>query len=431
MIPKYCIAFAMLALAFQSADARPEPAAPPTAIAPSDDHPAHDHGDHEDHGNESLEHKGHANEGHDHEGHAHEIVALSPAQISVSDIVIAPAGQATLYRRMAVPGTLTLDAARVARAPARVVGTVTELRKRLGDTVTKGEIVAMLDSREAADAKTEFLTASVAYDLKKTLFERAKVLWSKKVSAEQQYLQAEAAYLEADLRLDVARQKLSALDLNAAEVAAEAREDAAKKGPSRLRQYPVRSPISGRIIEQKVDVGTAVGSEGEPADLYTIADVSVLWIELAVPTNDLDAIKEGQKVEIAKAGVAKSREQGRIIFVSPMLNPETRSARVIAEMPNESGFWRPGTFVTADVLLEEQAVPVGVPRAAIQTIEGTPAVFVHMDEGFEKRNVKLGHQDAETVEILAGLSAGEPIAIKNTFLLKAELGKGEAEEHAH
>src|ERR1019366_3791943 len=90
--------------------------------------------------------------------------------------------------------TITLDMDMVARVPGRVVGTVTQMRKRLGDAVTQGEVVAVLDSREVADAKSEYLTASVAFDLKKTLFERAQTLWAKRISAEQQYLQARETF---------------------------------------------------------------------------------------------------------------------------------------------------------------------------------------------------------------------------------------------
>lgn len=357
--------------------------------------------------------------------HGTEIVKLTQAQVSASDIAVVPVGGGSLSRRLTVPGTITLDSGRVARAPARVEGTVAELRKRLGDPVTKGEIVAILDSREVANAKTEFLSATVAYDLKKTLYERAAVLWRQKVSAEWQYLQAEAEYREARLKLDLGRQKLSALNLDAAEIAQAAREDAEKAGPSRLREYPVRSPISGRVIERKVDVGTAVG--GQPDDLYTIADVSKLWIELAVPTAELESIREGQKVEILKdAAHDRSELIGRIVFVSPLLDPETRSARVIAEIDNGKGLWRPGTFVTVAIILGEESLTLRLPRSALQTIGAESVVFVRTDEGFERRDVTIGRQDAETVEILGGLSPGEPVAIKNTFLLKAELGKGEA-----
>jgi len=358
--------------------------------------------------------------------HSAEIVKLTQAQIAASGIAVAPAGAGILSRRLTVPGTITLDAGRIARAPARVAGTVAELRKRLGDAVAKGEIIAILDSREVADAKTEFLTALVTYDLKKTLYERAKVLWRQKVSAEWQYLQTEAEYRQAELKLDLARQKLSALDLDAAEVEKVTREDTETSGPSRLREYPVRSPISGRVIERKVDIGTAVGGQGQPDDLYTIADVSKLWIELAVPTAELVTVREGQTVEIVKDAAGRTGQAGQIVFVGPILDPATRSARVIAEIDNDHGMWRPGTFVTTSIIIGEDALERRLPRSAVQTIQGETVVFVQTDEGFERRDVTIGRQDAEMVEILAGVEAGESVAVENTFLLKAELGKGEA-----
>jgi cobalt-zinc-cadmium efflux system membrane fusion protein len=358
--------------------------------------------------------------------HSDETIKLTNAQIEASGIAVAPASAGILSRRLTVPGTITLDAGRIARAPARVAGTVAELRKRLGDPVAKGETVAILDSREAADAKTEFLTAAVAYDLKKTLYERAKALWRQKVSAEWQYLQTEADYRQAQLKLDLARQKLSALDLDAAEVEKVTREDTETSGPSRLREYPIRSPISGRVIDRKVDIGTAVGGQGQPDDLYAIADVSKLWIELAVPTAELVSVREGQTVEIVKDFAGRFGQAGKIVFVSPMLDQATRSARVIAEIDNDHGMWRPGTFVTTSIVVGEEPLALGLPRNAVQTIDGEPVVFVQRQDGFERRDVSIGRQDAETVEVLTGIIPGEQIAVENTFLLKSELSKGEA-----
>ena len=215
-------------------------------------------------------------------------INMPPDQIAAQEIEVAPVEKGVLARVLTVPGTLTLDADLVARVPARVVGTVTQMRKRLGDAVTQGEVVAVLDSREVADAKSEYLTASVAFDLEKTLFERSQILWTKRITAEQQYLQARATFLEAELRLDLARQKLSALNLDPAEVVKAAKqESAANSGVSSLREYEIRSLIGGRVIERKVDVGSLVGSQGDPSDLYTVADLSTVWVELAVPTADL------------------------------------------------------------------------------------------------------------------------------------------------
>jgi cobalt-zinc-cadmium efflux system membrane fusion protein len=176
-----------------------------------------------------------------------------------------------------------------------------------------------------------------------------------------------------------------------------------------------------------VDQGTSVGKEGEPSALYTVADLSSVWLELAVPTADLDQIKEGQRVLITSGG---KRGEGRIIFVSPLLNQETRSARVIAEVDNKTLSWRPGSFVTAEVVIGAEPAEVVVPRDSLEVMDGEQVAFVRTAEGFQRRNLKIGRTDDQAVEVVAGLSPNDRIATSNTFLLKAELGKTPAEQTA-
>jgi cobalt-zinc-cadmium efflux system membrane fusion protein len=353
------------------------------------------------------------------------LVRMTPERISADEIDVTPVGEGSLARKLIVPGTVVPNADRIARVPVKVVGTVAQLRKRLGDLVTEGEVVALIDSREVADARSEYLTALVNFDLQKTMFERAQQLWNQKISAEQQYLQARATFAQAQLRFDLARQKLSALDLDASELADAAKKDAVSPGALNLRQYQIRSPVSGRVVERRVDQGMAVGQEGNPSDLYTVADLSSVWVELAVPAPDLDAIKQGRRVVIS-SGNNGNKEEGRIMFVSPLLNQETRSARVIAEIDNKSLIWRPGLFVTAEILIGEERVDLRIPRVALQTINGKKVAFVRTPEGFQKRDLKIGIVDEEFVEVTNGLVPHERIAISNTFLIKAELGKAEA-----
>lgn len=361
------------------------------------------------------------------EGH----IKMTLEQAEAQAIRVAKVDGGTLSRHILVPGTITPDTDRIARVPARVVGTVAEMRKRLGDDVKKGEVVAILDSREVADAKSEYLTASVKTELEKTNFDRQQSLWDKRISAESAFLNAKAVYSEASLRQDLARQKLSALGLNAAEVAKLAKQDETTPNTSSLRQYELRSPLAGRIVERKVDVGTTVGGQGDPADLYTVADLSTVWIELSVPTSELAKIKEGANVTVTPSQEdEKRRERGKVIFVSPLLNAETRAARVVVALPNQDMAWRPGTFVNAEVEVATDQVPVRVAKSALQSIEGKRVVFVRTEEGFEKRDIDLGRSDDDAFEVVSGLRPGEEIAVANTFLLKAELGKSEA-DHAH
>ena len=344
--------------------------------------------------------------------------------MAAQSIETAPIAIGRLSRHLAVPGTIVTDADRVARVPARVVGTVAQMRRRLGDDVKAGETVAVLDSREVADTKSEYLTASVNLDLQKTLYERAKGLWDKRVSAENQYLQVRNTFIETQLRADLARQKLSALGIDAAEVGATMR-DAPDR--SNLRQYKLRAPISGRIVERKVDVGTAVGKEGDPADVYTIADLSTLWVELSVPTAELGGVREGARVGIVTGGEGAQRGDARIVFISPLLNQDTRSARVIATLPNADLRWRPASYVTAEIAMPSGEPKPLVPRSAIQTIDGDKGVFVRNATGFERRKVVLGGADDDAFEAVSGLEAGEVVAVRNAFLLKAELGKSDAD----
>jgi cobalt-zinc-cadmium efflux system membrane fusion protein len=352
-------------------------------------------------------------------------VPLSAERVAAQEIRVVAVSGGALARHITVPGTIAPDVDRIARVPARVVGTVAEMRKRLGDTVASGEVIAVLDSREVADAKSDYLTASVNFDLQKTSFERAQTLWDKRISAEQQYLQVRATFSEAELRFDLARQKLSALGIDSAGVARAAKRDAGAVQSS-LRHYEIRAPIAGKIVARKVDVGAAVGKEGDPSELFTIADLSVVWVELTVTRGDIDKLVEGATVSIVTSGEGEMRGEAKIVFVSPILNPETRAAAVVAALPNPQLKWRPGSFVTAEINIGREETRVLVPRAALQMIGGEKVVFVRTPEGFQRRDVKLGRSDDTSYEVVSGLSPGDEIAVANTFLLKAELGKSEA-----
>jgi len=116
------------------------------------------------------------------------------------------------------------------------------------------------------------------------------------------------------------------------------------------------------------------------------------------------------------------------VFIGPMLDKDSRSARAVVEIANESGIWRPGSFVTAAIAFEEQPVALVVPVSAVQNMSAATVVFVRVPEGFEKRQVVLGQSDDRIVEVVSGLRPGEMIAVTNTFLLKAELLKALAED---
>ena len=353
---------------------------------------------------------------------AESVIKLSDQKIETAGIRIAEAGSGILGRRLHVPGSIVPSGNRIARVAVKLLGTVAELRKQLGDAVERNEVVAVIESRDVADAKSEFLATRLTHELQQTLFSRAKALWEGKVMSENDYLRARTTAEEARMKHDIARQKLFALGLTEEQIGAVPQQPAAT-----LRYQELRSPISGRVAERRVDLGALVGREGQESELFVIVDLSEVWVELAVSSADLALIEQGQDITVS-SGTTGEQARAQIMFVSPLLDKDTRSARVVALLANPAHTWRPGAFVTAEILVAPQAASILVPKSALQTIKGQSVVFVRSDAGFQVRKIATGREDDRAIEILSGLSAGEKIAVTNTFVLKAEFGKSQAED---
>jgi cobalt-zinc-cadmium efflux system membrane fusion protein len=304
----------------------------------------------------------------------------------------------------------------------KVSGTLAELRKKVGDPVAANDVLAILESREFADAKSEYLAARLVNDLQQDLFEREKALWDKKVTTEQEYLRSRNQAATARMRNDITRQKLFALGLTEQEIANLPNEPEAS-----MHRQEVRSPIAGRIVERKVEPGMFVGRDNLETEVFVVADPDPVWVDLAISPVDLPLIREGQTVSISVRGMAE-QTQGKIIFIAPILDRDSRSAHAMAEIPNRNGIWRFGSFATAAILIGEQKAALVVPGTAIQTMGADTVVFVQTTEGFQKRQVVVGQADEQLTEIVSGLRPGEMIAASNTFVLKAELLKALAED---
>lgn len=348
------------------------------------------------------------------------LVRLSAEQIEAAKITTEPAAPGVLTRDVVAPAVVSVDPDRIGRVAAKVAGVVAELRKKLGDPVEKGEVIAVIESREVADAKSDYLAAKVGLDLQTALFQREKGLFEKKISAEQSFLKARGAYEETKLRVDLARQKLAALDLSEAEIAALPGQPVGE-----LRRKEIRAPSSGKVIERRADLGQPVGGEGQAKELFVIADLTTVFAEIAVAIADLPLVREGQGVRLSHDG--EDAAEGRIVFIGPMLDHETHSGRAVASFANADFALRPGTATTARIALDERPVRLRAPRSAILTFEGETVVFVRAPEGFVKRKVETGASDNASIEIVSGLEEGEQVATTNAFILKAELGKSRLE----
>ncbi len=346
------------------------------------------------------------------------LIRLTPAQIATAKIETVKVGAGALARRITVPATIKPDPDQLARVAAKVSGVVAEMRKRLNAEVARNETIAVIDSREVADAKSEYLAAAVNFDLQTQLFQREKRLFERGITAEVLFLKAKAAYTEAKLRNDLARQNLAALDLSEAEIAA-----LSSQSIERLRQKEIRAPIAGRVIERLVNIGQPVTAETQ---IYVLADLSVVEADLAIPLSSLASIRQGQPVTLSTPD--GRRVEGQVSIISAIVTPETRTGHVVASFKNADFALNPGVLVNAEIALAQAPVGMLIPRIAIQTIHNEPTVFVKVADGFEKRIVETGDGDDAAVEIIKGLKPGEIIAVANSFVLKAEAGKNEIPE---
>ncbi len=192
-----------------------------------------------------------------------------------------------------------------------------------------------------------------------------------------------------------------------------------------LRSYPVVAPLSGVITERNANPGEQAGEKS----LFTVADLSTVWVELALFPRDVSKVRVGQGVRVKGTDTTLAAD-GKVVYVAPFGSAanQTLSARVLLD--NAERHWAPGLNVTAEVTLAETTVPLAIRSSAVQNLEARDVVFVLDADGFEPRPVRLGRSDGEMTEIADGLAAGDRYAAANSFILKAELGKGSA-EHSH
>lgn len=344
---------------------------------------------------------------------APEAITLSEAQIKAAGIALAKAGPADISTILTLPGEIRFNEDRTAHVVPKLAGVVVAVHADLGETVKRGQLLAVLASSALSEQRSELLSAQRRLALASTTLERERKLWQDKISAEQDYLQARQAMNEAEIAVQNAKQKLSVLGAGAA-------------AGAQLNQLELRAPFDGVVMEKHLALGEAIR---EDANVFTISDLSTVLAEFAVPPQDLNRVRVGETV-IVRASAFEAQASGKIIYVGALLGEQTRTANARVALSNPALAWRPGLFVNVDVQSGLSTAAVTVAAGAVQTVDGQSAVFVRNANGFAMQPVTLGRGDGKLTEILQGLPAGATYAAANSFVLKAELGKGSA-EHAH
>lgn len=388
------------------------------------DRKGHDHVDEaaDDHGVES----GHAEEAshQDHNGDDdHGSVDLTPAQMDAFEVSTATVSGGPVAVTIERPAEVVYDENALAHVVPRVAGIARTINAAEGDEVAEGEVLAVLESRELADAKAAYLASLERLALAKENFARADALIDKRIVSAKAHLEAKTDYAEARINLRNARQKLFALGIGEARLNEITGEDEAD-----LTEYVMRAPLSGTVVARHLTRGESVPTDREA---FVIADVSTVWVDISIYAHDLERVEAGQTVTVATESGLET--EGKIAFVTPNVSEETRTANARVFLTNEPMRLRPGMFVTARIAVTEEPAEVRVPAAALQNHEGRDVVFVKDNEGrLKPRPVTLGRRNSDYVEVLAGLRAGDTVVTDGAFIVKSQLAKsGFDDGHNH
>ena len=370
----------------------------------------------------STDEHGHggAAEGEDAHGHEAGRIVLSEKAIRDSGIEVAETTGGELEQSLTLPGEIVLNADRVAHIVPRVAGIVRRVDKNLGDEVQAGEVMAILESRELAEAKAAYLAAQQRSTLAEANLKSAEELHTKKIMPDLEFLTIQKAKAEADIELRTAENKLHALGVSEEQVKMLANDAVS------LSEYELRAPFAGTVVEKHCSLGEVLNGD---SDAFMLADLSTVWANITVYSQDMGRVRVGQSVHLRSDALNVSTT-ATVNYVAPVANEATRTVHARADLPNADRRWRPGTFVTAVLVLDKEHVPILIPTDAVQRVKSETVVFVVEGDAFEARDVKVGRVSSTHSEIVAGLEPGQKYVVKGAVVLKAELGKSQA-AHEH
>ncbi|MCI0355025.1 MAG: FixH family protein [Acidobacteria bacterium] len=321
-------------------------------------------------------------------------VELSPEEQRVAGVQIVEVRRRNLAGSLMAVGRVEEAETSLATISARVGGRIDKLYVDFtGQSVRKGQPIAMVYSPEVVSASEEYRLALESLEgLGPAALPEA---------------QAHARQL-----VDASRRRLELWGLTAEQI-----RELSKSGEPRIH-ITIYSPASGTVMERKVTEGQYV-REGDP--LYSVSDLSTVWVKADVYESDLPLVRIGQTVEITSEALPGSRLRGRVSFIEPMLNQQTRTVPVRIQVPNPGLRLRPGMYANARLMASLGESVLAVPRSAVLETGTRRVVYVAKGDGvFEGRQVDLGPSTEDYVAVLAGLREGERVVTQGNFLIDAQ-----------
>jgi cobalt-zinc-cadmium efflux system membrane fusion protein len=347
-----------------------------------------------------------------------ETLKLSAEAIEAAGIKVEELAAQEISEQLTVTATIRPNQDRITHVAPRVPGRIVKVQANLGDQVKAGQTLAVLDSLEVGEAHSAYLQAKTQLAVTKADFERAEKLHGDQIIAQKDHLRAHAEYEKAKASSAAAGDKLRMLGVNAAP---------ADDGRA-VSTFPLSTPFAGTVIEKHAILG-----ELAPPDkpVFTVADLSRLWIEANLFEKDLGRVKTGADVAVTVDAYPGETFQGKLTYIAAVVDKETRTVQARVEVANPGGRLKPEMFATAAIATngiggkDSKVKALILPEGAVVLMQGQPTVFIEEHGGFEPRVVELGEKLRGRVVVKNGLKAGERVVTAGTYALKARLLKSQ------
>jgi len=347
------------------------------------------------------------------------LIKLSDEEASRAGVKTEVLEESQLADTVVVTATVEANRERIAHVLPRIPGRITGVSVKLGDAVKQGQVMATLESIEAGEAYSAYRQALAEANVAKTAFERAERLHAEQIIAGKEYQRARGEYEKTQASVQAAEGKLKMLGISASDAA---------KGAT-LSSFSVTAPLSGTVIERKA----VLGELAKPDEaLFTVADLSTVWVEADVPEAQLAKVRIGSPAKARVAAYPDQVFQGKVNHLGAVLNKETRTIKAIIQVDNAKGMLRPQMFASVAIETGSARRVLAVPESAVTLVQGLPTVFVEESAGFEARPVELGDRFNGRVVVTSGLKADELVVHEGVYALKARLLKGQlGDGHGH
>ncbi|MGE0470590.1 MAG: efflux RND transporter periplasmic adaptor subunit [Nitrospira sp.] len=319
---------------------------------------------------------------------------------------------------IAVTATIKPNEYRLAHLSPRIDGRVIDVKAVLGQHVKAGHVLALMDSIELGQKKSDFLQAKTNHEVDKRNYVREEGLYKEQITSEKEFLDAKGRYEKSLAAFRAAHEALRLIGLSEEDIK---RIDWSTKGQP-LSYFPLVSSLDGTVIERPITLGELITPKDKA---FTIADLSTVWIILDIYEQNLVAVRKGAEVEITVDAFPGETFKGTIVYLSNVLNPATRTIDARVEIPNPQRRLRPGMFARAAVILSGRGSDALImPLDALQQVNDQTVAFVEKKPGaYEVREVTVGRRSPSHGEIRSGLREGERVVTNGSFFLKSILLK--------